>query len=160
VRLPTLAALVLAVACAPAIDGPREHQAAVDRADAARLTAQLLALPGVVHAEVVLHRPIADPLTTLPAAPPTSSIVLVVDDRADRARLEASSKALARALAPASTPTVVIDVGAIRPELATVGPFTVAASSKSALKIALAAALAAIAALAGLFAWSYRAARR
>ena len=149
-------AALLTAACAPAVDGPVERQAALDRADSARLTAQLAALPGVVRAEVILHRPARDPLAVAPPVPPTSSIVLVVDDRTDRGRTETSAISLSRALAPDIEPTLVVEVGAKRADLAKVGPFTVEASSKPALKGALAIALAVIALLAGWLAWTYR----
>lgn len=151
-----LVAAILTAACAPAVDGPVEKQAALDRADSARLTAQLAALPGVVRAEVILHRPARDPLAVAPAAPPTSSIVLVVDDKTDKSRTETSALSLSRALAPDIEPTLVVEVGTTRTDLAKLGPFTVAASSKPALKGALAIALAVIALLAGWIAWTYR----
>ena len=143
-------------ACAPEITGPVEQQAATDRADSAQLTAQLVALPGVVRAEVILHRPAHDPLALAAPAPPASSIVVIVDDRADRARIEGSTRALSKALAPAVEPTIVVEVGAVRADLAKVGPFTVEASSKGALKGTLAIALALIVALAGWIAWTHR----
>ena len=143
-------------ACAPEVAGPVEQQATADRADSSRLTAQLAALPGVVRAEVILHRPARDPLSLAAPAPPASSIVVIVDDRADRPAIESSTRALTKALAPVVEPTVVVEVGATRAELAKVGPFTVEASSKGALKGTLAVALALIAALAGWIAWTYR----
>ena len=151
-------AILVAVlaACAPAVDGPVERQAAVDRADSARRTTQLVAQPGVVRAEVILHRPAGDPLSLAAPAAPASSIVLIVDDRADRARIETTTRSLTRALAPAVDPTIVVEVGATRADLAKVGPFTVEASSKGVLKGTLAIALAVIAALAGWIAWTYR----
>ena len=150
--------VTLLTACAPVVDGPVERQAAIDRADGARLTAQLGALPGVVRAEVILRRPVRDPLALAPPPPPASSIVLIVDDRADRPRLDAAARQLSRAIAPID-PTVIVEVGATRADLAKVGPFTVEASSKSALKGTLAIALAVIAALAGWIAWNQRRAR-
>jgi hypothetical protein len=143
-------------ACAPAVDGPTERQRVVDRAVADRVTAQLTALPGVVRAEVILHRAVADPLAVAPAAAATASLVVIVDDRADRARLAVHARSLARAAAPEIEPTIVIEVGATRAELATVGPFTVETGSKRALKATLVFALAAIAALAAWIAWCYR----
>ena len=150
-----LAFAVLVLACAPIVDGPVERQRALDESDAARLHAQVLALPGVARAEVVLTRPARDPLTTSSSAPATS-LVIVVDDRADRAKIEASARALARAITPSVVPTIVVEVGVHRPTLATVGPFTVTQSSKGPLKAALAIALALIAALASWIAWMYR----
>ena len=151
-----LAFAVLVLGCAPSVDGPVDRQRAVDRDDATRLHAQVLALPGVARAEVVLTRPARDPLATTSPTSPTTSLVIVVDDRADRAKIEASARTLARAITPAVDPTIVVEVGVHRPALATVGPFTVAQSSKGPLKAALAIALALIAALAGWIAWTYR----
>lgn len=148
---------VLALAaCAPTVDGPAERQVAADRDDAARLTAQLGALPGVVRAEVILHRPARDPLSLAAPAAPTASLVIVVDDRADRPQIAASARTLVRAVAPAAEPAVVVEVGARRAELAKVGPFTVEAASRGGLRATLALALAAIAVLAGWLAWTYR----
>jgi hypothetical protein len=145
--------LLAIVACAPTVDGPVERQAAIDRDDAAHLGAQLGALPGVVRAEVILHRPARDPLSLAPPTPATASIVLIVDDRAETAKLERFTRVLARA--NSVEPTVVIDVGAHRAELASVGPFTVEARSKSRLKATFVIALALIAGLAGWIATLY-----
>jgi type III secretory pathway lipoprotein EscJ len=150
----SLLVVVVLVACAPVVDGPAERQRAGDRDDAARLTAQLQALPGVVRAEVVVRRPIADPLATAPAAPGGLSIVAIVDDQADRAAIETHAKQLAAASAPGLAPTIVVEVGAIRPELAQVGPFTVEHKSKGPLKAILAIALALVVVLAGFIAIS------
>ena len=150
------AVLGLIVACAPTIDGPVERQRAADTADGVQLTNQLAALPGVTHAEVMVRRPARDPLSTTAPASPTTSIVLIVDDRADRSKLETSSRVLARSLVPGVEPAIVVEVGVHRAELAKVGPFSVETSSKPALKATLAIALAIIAALAGWIAWLYR----
>jgi type III secretory pathway lipoprotein EscJ len=152
------AAIVAALltACAPVVDGPVEKQAAVDHADEMRLTTQLVALPGVAHAEVVLRRPARDPLSTATPAPIAASIVLVVDDKADRAKLETSARALTRTFAPEVDPTIVVEVGVHRADLAQVGPFTVEASSKPGLKATLAIALTLIAVLAAYIAWTTR----
>lgn len=141
--------LVAGGGCAPTVDGPAERQRAADRVDGDRLAAQLAALPGVVRAEVALHRPARDPLAPTPAAPPTASLVIIVDDRADRAALTTHARTLARATAPAVEPAIVVEIGATRPTLARVGPFTVEARSQAALKATLALALALIAGLAG-----------
>ena len=149
-------ALALA-ACAPIVDGPAERQRALDREDGARLAAQLAALPGVVRAEAVVRRAVRDPLAPGPAPPaPAASIVVVVDDRADRTAIAGAARTLSRAIAPAAAPAIVVEVGAIRPSLAKVGPFTVEAASQAPLKAALAAALALIAALAAWIAWRQR----
>lgn len=172
-----LAAAVALAACAPVVDGPAERQRALDREDGARLGAQVSALPGVVRAEAVVRRPIPDPLAPAaraaaalaapapapaaapaPAPAPAASIAIIVDDRADRAAIAEAARTLARAIAPGAAPAVVVEIGAIRPRLAQVGPFTVEAASQAPLRAALAAALALIAALAGWIAWT--AARR
>lgn len=137
-------------ACAPAVDGPGERQRTIDREDGDRLARQLAAVPGVVSAHVTLRRVAADPLATRPAPPATAAILLVVDDRADRGAAQQAAVQLARATAPEVTaPAVIVQVGAVRPQLATVGPFTVEARSRGPLRAALAVALALIVALAG-----------
>ncbi len=151
--------LALLVACAPTVETPAERQRAIDRADGDRLAAQLAALPGVVRADVALHRAVRDPLATTEPSPATSAVVVIVDDRADRTRIDAGARALAKATAPDIEPTVVVEVGAVRPHLARVGPFSVEESSKAPLKATLAVALALIAALAGWIAWTARRAR-
>ncbi len=150
------ALLVLLACCAPTLDTPLAAQRAIDDHDATRLAAQLAELPGAVRADVTLHRPVTDPLarTTTPAS---AAIVVVVDDRADRAAIASTARTLARATAPEiPDPTIAVELGAIRPELARVGPFVVDARHKTALVATLAAALAVIAALAGGLAYTYR----
>jgi hypothetical protein len=141
--------LLLLIACAPHVDGPTEHQRVVDRADADRLTAQLSALPGVVRVETTLRRSARDPLSMSAPTVPSLSAVVIVDDKADRMATTATSRVLARAMAPEIEPAIVVEVGAVRPVLASVGPFTVEESSKGLLKAALAIAFALIAVLAG-----------
>jgi hypothetical protein len=149
-------ALALA-ACAPTVDGPLEHQRTADREDADRLAAQLGALPGAVSAQVTLHRAAQDPLTTTPPAPPTGVALIIVDDAADRAALERTAATLFAASAPeVPHPAIVIEIGAHRPQLASVGPFTVEAGSKGPLRAALAVALGAIALLASWIAFNAR----
>lgn len=143
-------------ACAPTVDGPLERQRAIDRADADQLASQLAALPGALSASVTLHRAVRDPLadTSTRAA---AVVLLVVDDAADRTELARTTTALVTGAAPEiPSPTVQIVVGAHRAELADVGPFRVDSRSAGALRIALAVALAAIAALAGWIAISAR----
>jgi hypothetical protein len=53
-------------------------------------------------------------------------------------------------------PAIVVELGATRPRLAQVGPFTVEASSKRRIVGSLAAAFGVIAALAGWIAWRER----
>ena len=149
-------ALVAGVACAPQIDGPVERQRAIDRDDGARLAAQLAQLPGAVRAEVTLHRPIVDPLTEV-ATPASAAVLVVIDDKADTRAIERSALALVRGTAPEiGEPAIVVEVGAVRPELASVGPFTVEARSKPRIVAAFAIALALVAVLAGLVAWRER----
>jgi hypothetical protein len=152
-------ATVALAACAPTVDGPLETQRAVDRSDADRLSKQLEQLPGAVNAEVTLHRPFVDPLAPAAQAstPGGAAILIVVDDRADRAAIERAAATLARATAPeVGAPAIVVEVGATRPALAQVGPFTVEAGSRGRLVAALACAFAAVAALAGWVAWRER----
>ena len=160
-------ALVLAVliACAPTVDGPVERQRAAAVADGDRLALELAALPGALSAHATLHRPIADPLALAPPSPAGAAVLVVIDDRADRAATGRAARALVRAAAPEiAAPEIVVEVGAPRAELATVGPFTVEAGSRDLLRAALGALLAVIAALAGYVALSAargaRAARR
>ena len=148
--------IVLLVACAPQIDGPVERQRAIDRDDGTRLAAQLAQLPGAVRAEVTLHRPIVDPLTQN-VTPASAAVLLVIDDKADRAAIERSAVSLVRGTAPEiGEPAVVVEVGAVRPTLTSVGPFAVEARSKPRIVAAFAISLALIAALAGLVAWRER----
>ena len=140
---------MLALACAPSVDGPVEQQRARDRDDADLLAAQLAQLPGAVRADVTLHRAVADPLAHT-GDPAGAAILVVVDDHADTHALSDAALQLARATAPdIPTPAIVVEVGAVRPELATVGPFVVEAGSRTKLKATLAALLALVLALAG-----------
>ena len=149
----SLLALAIA-ACAPAIDGPIDHQRAIDRDDGDRFATQLAHLPGVVSASVVLRRPVADPLAVTPPGTPALAAVIVTDDQADRAAITATATQLSHAIAPEVTaPAIAVMTGYTRPELASVGPFTVAASSRNALRAVLAIGLALIAAFASLEAW-------
>jgi type III secretory pathway lipoprotein EscJ len=148
--------VIALAACAPTIDGPVDHQRGVDLADADRLAAQLAKLPGAVHAEVTLHRPVVDPLTEA-ATTPSAAVLIVVDDKADRRAVTRSAIALVRGNAPEiPEPEIVVELGAIRPQLASIGPLTVEARSKPKLVALLAIAFALIAALAGWIAWRER----
>ena len=143
-------------ACAPSIDGPLDHQRAVDTADAERLASQLSKLPGAVHAEVTLHRPVVDPLTEAATAP-SAAVLIVVDDKADRRAVTRSAVALLHGTAPEiPEPEIVVELGAVRPQIASIGPLTVEARSKPKLVALLAVAFALIAALAGWVAWRER----
>lgn len=154
VRLPL--ALVLLVACAPTIDGPIERQRAADLADSDRLAAQLAQLPGAVRAHVTLHRAVVDPLTRQ-ATQASAAVLIVVDDGADRRAITRSARALVRGTAPEITePSIAVELGAVRPTLAHVGPLAVAASSRRPLVAAFALAFAVIAGLAGVIAWRER----
>lgn len=148
--------VVMAVACAPVVDGPVEKQRISDRNDGDRLAAQLAALPGVVRTEVMLRRPVRDPLGVDPPASGAASIVVIVDDQADRAATLETTKRLAAAAAPDIDPAIVVEVGAVRPVMAKIGPFTVEAKSKGPLKAALVVVLALLAAVAGWIAWRAR----
>ena len=148
-------ALLVVIACAPTVDGPLEQQRARDATDAAALGAQLAALPGAVRADVTLHRPVHDPLGA--SQPAAAAVLVVIDDHADRAAIDRSTRALLHGTVPEITdPQVAIEVGAVRPQLAKVGPFTVEAGSKGKLVALLAVALGLVAALAGWIAWRER----
>ncbi len=154
--------LQLAVcACAPVVDGPAEKQRAVDLREGDRLAVQLSALPGVVRTEVIVRRPARDPLAPRePVAPATASIVVIVDDHADRAATIDATKRLSGAAVPGIEPAIVVEVGAVRTVMAKLGPFTVEARSKGPLKIALAIVLALLAVAAGGIAWRTRPIKR
>ena len=157
---PSSLAIALAVAisagCAPAIDGPIDHQRAIDRDDGDRLAAQLGQLPGVVAASVVLHRTTRDPLAVTPPSPPSLAAVIAVDDQADRDAIRAATDRLARATLPElpAGAALPIEINAVvhRPTLAKLGPFSVEQSSRAALRATLALGCVAIAALAATLA--------
>ena len=152
-------ALMLA-ACAPTVDGPADRQRTVDREDADRLAAQLGTLPGAVRASATLHRAVRDPLAVTPPSPSSAAVLVIVDDRADRAATARAATELTRAAAPEiERPVILVEVGAVRPTLAKVGPFTVEAASRGPLRAALAIALALVALLAGWIALRERARR-
>jgi type III secretory pathway lipoprotein EscJ len=146
-------------ACAPIVDGPIEHQRAIDRDDGDRLAMMIARLPGVVHAEIALHHPVRDPLAIAPASPAAFSAVITTDDRANAEALRAAIARLAHATLPelaelaADAPLAIeLDAQVHRPELAKVGPFAVEASSRGPLRAALSVALLAIIALASVIA--------
>lgn len=148
--------LAACVACAPQIDGPIERQRAIDREDGDRLAAQLAQLPGAVRAEVTLRRPAVDPLRDT-ATPASAAILVVVDDEADRRAVQESAIALVRGTAPEiAEPAIVVELGAVRPALTTIGPFTVEVGSKPRIVAAFAIALSLIVGLAAVLAWRER----
>jgi hypothetical protein len=155
-------AVVISVGCAPVIDGPIDHQRAIDRDDSARIAAQLAHLPGVVTADVVLRRAMRDPLALAPPSPAAFSAVLTVDGHAEPPVIRAATERLARAALPelpGAPLAIEIHAGAPRATVARVGPFLVEASSRAPLKAVLAAGCLAIAALAGALArtaWRHR----
>ena len=149
--------IVLAlVACAPQIDGTDERQRAIDRSDSTKLAAQLAQLPGAVRAEVTLHRAVVDPLTET-ATPASAAVLVVVDDKADRTAITRSTIALVRGTAPdIAEPAIVVELGAVRADIAHVGPFAVDVRSKQRLVATLSIALVLIALLSGYIAWRAR----
>ena len=150
--------------CAPAIDGPIDHQRARDREDADRLAGQLALLPGVVAAGVALHHAIGDPLAVAPPIPATFCAVIAVDDQADHAAIRGATARLARTALPelAAGAALAIEINATvhRPTLAKVGPFWVDQASRTPLRLALAVGCLAIAGLAGTLAVRARRHRR
>jgi len=149
-------ALVISAGCAPQLDGPVDHQRAIDRDDGDRLAAQLGQLPGVVTASVVLHHAMRDPLGVTAPSPAMVTAVIAVDDQADAAAIRAATTRLAHATLPElpADRALPIEINAVvhRPTVAKVGPFSVEESSRAALKTTLALALVAIAGLAGTIA--------
>jgi type III secretory pathway lipoprotein EscJ len=146
-----VALVASAAACAPAIDGPIEHQRAIDRDDGERLASQLRLLPGVVAASVVLHHPARDPLALAPPSPPECSAVIVTDDRAATGAIRDAAGRLARAAVPeltAAALAIEVEPAIHRAELAKLGPFWVEASSRTSLRALLALGCLAIAGLA------------
>jgi len=142
-------------ACAPTVDGPLDQQRTRDATDAAHLAAQLAALPGAIRADVTLHRPLTDPLGA--SQPGSAAVLIVVDDHADRAAVDRTAHALLAGTAPEiAAPQIAIETGAVRPELAKVGPFTVEKHSRSRLVAVLTLALGMLAAMAGWIAWRER----
>lgn len=158
VRISLLVAAI--AACAPVVETPIDHQRAIDRDDGDRLAAQLVQLPGVVSAAVVLHRATRDPLAVTAPAAAAFSAVIAVDDRAAPDAIRAATARLARAAVPElpGDAALAIEVHATvhRPALAKVGPFSVEESSSGALRAALALACLAIAGLAGALAVTAR----
>jgi hypothetical protein len=146
-------------ACAPTVDGPIEHQRAIDREDSARLSGQLARLPGVVAADAVLHHATRDPLAVAAPRPATFTAVITVDDKADAEVIRAATTRLARATLPGLPEAALpIEIHAVvhRPVVASVGPFSVEESSRGPLKATLAVGCLAIAGLAALIALGAR----
>jgi hypothetical protein len=164
ILLSAAVAVSLLGGCAPAIDGPIEHQRALDREDGDRLAAQLAQLPGVVTANVVLHHAMRDPLAVAPPAAATFSAVITIDDQADPGAIRGATMRLARATLPelAAAAMLPIEINATvhRPTIEKVGPFRVEQSSRTALRTALALGCLVIAGLAGTLAVHSLRARR
>jgi hypothetical protein len=154
-------AAVIAAGCAPPIDGPMDRQRAIDRDDGDRLAAQLLQLPGVVSANVVLHHAIRDPLAVTPPAAATLSAVIATDDAAEPDVIRAAATRLAHAAIPElpAAASLPIEIHAVvhRPALTRVGPFWVEQSSRTPLKTTLALGCLVIVGLATSLAVSSRA---
>lgn len=144
-------ACAASVACAPTVESPAEAGHRRDLRDAAIIAQQLGHVPLVQAAHVTLTRPTADVLRGEPgAAPASASVVLVHDARAEAAALTRDARALVTAVAPEVTSAriaVVTRPSAPPPVLAAVGPFQVAAGSRSGVMAALVALLAACAGL-------------
>jgi hypothetical protein len=148
-------ALAISVGCAPVVDGPIDHQRAIDRDDGDRLAVQLARLPGAASASVVLHHARRDPLGATAPAAAMLTAVIAIDDRAAPEAIRAAAVRLARATLPELPPSelaIEISVTVHRPTLARVGPFSVEESSRAALKASLALGCVAIAGLAGALA--------
>lgn len=152
-------AWAVAAACAPqeAFAPPAERHARADARLGADLAAHLAALPGVADASVVVRTPRLDPLGPLGPAPPAparASVILTLAPGADAAAATDAARAAVVAAVPGLAADAVAVVAAAPPGparagLTRVGPFEVDAGSRRPLQLALAAALVAIAALAG-----------
>src|SRR5262249_7255032 len=110
-KLPVVAISIVAIAaaissCAPVIDGPVEHQRAIDRDDGDRLAAQLAQLPGVVGASVVLHHAMRDPLAQVAPTQASLAAVITIDDQAAPEAIRAAAMRLAGATLPELAPAV------------------------------------------------------
>jgi type III secretory pathway lipoprotein EscJ len=153
-------AVAISAACAPPVDGPIDHQRALDREDSDRLAAQLARLPGVVSASVVLHHAMRDPLAATAPSPAAFSAVIAVDDKAAPDAIRAAAIRLGRAAVPelVADAALPIEINAVvhRPTVTRVGPFSVEDSSSGPLKLTLAIGLLAIAGLAAALARSAR----
>jgi type III secretory pathway lipoprotein EscJ len=159
-------AWAVAAACAPqeAFAPPAERHARADARLGADLAAHLAALPGVADASVVVRTPRIDPLGPLaplaplappaPAGPARASVILTLAPGADAAAATDAARAAVVAAVPGLAADAIAVVAAAPPGparagLTRVGPFEVDAGSRRPLQLALAAALVAIAALAG-----------
>lgn len=154
-----LALAAALAACAPPVGTPSEAAYARDQRDAAALAATLRRLPLVREVHVTLTRPVADPLSGIAPAPAAAAALVVHDPRASSAALAQDVRALVAAAAPevpAQRLTVLTRPSEPPPVLATVGPFSVARESRSALLAALLGLLGLCAALAGALAWRER----
>ena len=154
-----LAVAAALAACAPTVETPADAAHRRDLRDAAAIAAQLARLPMVTHADVVLRRPVADPLRAAPPAAATAAVLLVHEARAAGGSLVADARALVAGAAPEVAPehlTVVARPAAPPVVLAPVGPFRVAASSRPGLVATLVALLALCAGLGVTLAWRER----
>jgi hypothetical protein len=157
-------AMAISAGCAPAIDDPALRQRAIDRDDGDRLAAQLVQLPGVVAANVVLHHARRDPLSVAPPVAAMFSAVITVDDQADAGAIRGATARLAHSALPelAQVTELPIEINAKvhRPVLAKVGPFWVEQASRAPLRAVLALGCLVIAGLAGALALRARGHRR
>ena len=80
--------------CAPGVPSSHERADAADRAEAATLDHQLLAMPGVTGAYAAIHRAFTDPLTGL-HSDPAASVLITISADADRAGIERAAHQLA-----------------------------------------------------------------
>jgi hypothetical protein len=86
--------LLVLASCAPSVPSSYERADASDRAEAAALDGQLLAVPGVTGAYAAIHRAFTDPLTGAHSDPAASVLITIALD-ADRATVERTAHQLA-----------------------------------------------------------------
>jgi hypothetical protein len=86
--------LLVLASCAPSVPSAYERADASDRAEAAALDRQLLAVPGVTGAYAAIHRAFTDPLTGVHSDPAASVLITIALD-ADRGTIERTAHQLA-----------------------------------------------------------------
>lgn len=139
-------------ACDPDAYDPSAARARAADARAAELARHLETVPGVARASVVVEAPVADPLAPAgrEVGAPRASVILALAPGADAAAAEdAARRAVTATTQVAPDHLTIAAVGAAAEPVVAVGPFRVASSSRRPLIATLAAALIAIAALAG-----------
>lgn len=138
----------------PLLESPAAAARREDRALARELERQLLALPDVVSAGVLVDRGFVDPLAPAAPAPrPRASVALTVEH--DDASATAHARRLVASAVAIPDAEVVVAVGRRAPgaQLAQVGPFQVSPQTRWPLALTLAALLLVMGGAAAMTAW-------